>query len=165
VRSFAAILFSLILSGAIAQRSQVLPPQKINKLVPTKIKGYSSKGEPKSSQVKIGTITYSMCERTFASGHKNVRILMFDYEDAPIMFTQAMKKWGEVKLQESDSIVFRPFASPQVDGWESYTRESKHAQLILGINGRFFLTLSGENLELNELKGFLDNFDFEKFPK
>lgn len=165
VRFFWVILFPIIiLSVAKAQSPRVLSPQKINKLVPEKIKGYHIRGESKSSQVSIGNITYSMCERTFASGDRTVKILMFDYADASVMFDQAMKKWGQVPQQESDSIIFRSFTRSPAEGWESYTTGNKHSQLILGISDRFFLTLSGEKMELVELRKFLDYFAFEKFP-
>ena len=166
MRLFAVILFVLTIgSSSVAQPLRVLTPQKNSKLVPAKVKGYHIKGEAKSSKVSIGTITYSMCERTFASGDRSVKILMFDYAEAPVMFDQAMKKWGQVPQQESDSILFRPFTRSPAEGWESYTTANKHGQLILGINDRFFLTLSGDKMELRELSAFLNHFDFEKFPK
>lgn len=157
-----AILMSA--TAVLAQPAKVLSPQEINRLVPAKIKGFYLKGESKSTQTKVGTLTYSICERTFASGNKSVKILLFDYAAAAIMYDQAMTKWSQVSQTESDSLIFRPADFPDVKGWESFISPNSHSQLILGINNRFFLTMTGENMELNELKKIFQNIDLGKFP-
>jgi len=152
-------------TAALAQPAKVLSPQEINRLVPAKIKGFYLKGESKSTQTKVGTLTYTICERTFASGERSVKILLFDYGAAAIMYDQAMTKWSKVSQTESDSLIFRPADFPDVNGWESFTLPGRHSQLILGVNNRFFLTMTGENMELDELKNIFRNFDLRKFPK
>src|SRR5436190_6996891 len=79
-----------------AQRSKVLSAQKITKLLPSKIPNYYLKGIARSSEMKVGTLTYSLCERNFARGKKQVRILLFDYVDAPIMYQQVMRNQSKI---------------------------------------------------------------------
>lgn len=152
-------------AAVLAQPAKVLSPQEINRLVPAKIKGFYLKGESKSTQTKVGTLIYSLCERTFESGNKSVKILLFDYTDASIMYDQAMNKWSKIPHADSDSLIFRPADIPDVTGWESFTSTNNHSQLILGLNKRFFLTMTGENMALGELRQIFQNFDLEKFPK
>jgi hypothetical protein len=161
------LALAILMSATVAQAqpAKVLSAQKINKLLPAKIAGFHLKGESKSTQTKVGTLVYSISERTFASRNKSVKILLFDYADASIMYDQAMNKWGKIQQTESDSLIFRPADLPGVTGWESFTSSNNHAQLILGINNRFFLTMTGEKTPLGELKQIFRNFDLEKFPK
>jgi hypothetical protein len=105
-----------------------------------------------------------VCERIFVNRKKTVKVLLFDYVEAPVMYTQAMRKWSEMQTISSDSAVFRNTDSPFFNGWESYTAKDNHSQFVLGIHQRFFLTLSGEQMELSELKSVLDKFDFSIFP-
>jgi hypothetical protein len=50
-------------------------------------------------------------------------------------------------------------------GWESFNKQNKTSQLFLGICDRFFLTVTGENMELMELRKIIDEFPLEEFPK
>lgn len=159
---FLFLIFFTCLTSVFAQ-AKVLSSNKINKLVPGKISGFSLK-ESKNNQLEFGTIKYSVCERIFVDRKKTIKILLFDYVEAPVMYTQAMRKWSEMQTTSSDSAVFKNIDSPFFNGWESYTAKDNHSQFVLGIHQRFFLTLSGEQMELSELKNVLDKFDFSIFP-
>jgi hypothetical protein len=160
------VFLSLItFQGLVAQSPRVLSSREISKLIPLKIKGYHLKGESKSTQVKVGTLTYALCERSFAHGDKTVKILLFDYADAAIMYDQAIRKWHQMQQIETDTSVFRPFARPGVSGWESYTDSGNQAQLVLGVNNRFFLTLTGENIAPDELRRIFRDFNIDSYPK
>jgi hypothetical protein len=159
-----------VLLSAIAplygQDTKVLTAEKLDKLLPRKVEGFHLQGQSTSKQLTIGTLTYALCERTFAKGNKSIQILLFDYHDAPIMYTQAIRKWSEMKPVDTDSAVFRDIASPVFDhGWESYERSGNHSQFILGINSRFYLTISGKGMDLPDLRTVLNAFDFQRFPK
>jgi hypothetical protein len=160
---FSTLLILLLAFSGQAQQ-KVLSAEKINLLVPEKIKGYYPDGESKSSKITLGTISYSLCERSFRTRDKSVKILLFDYADAAIMYNQAIRKWGEMHPVESDSVVFRAIGPPYDKGWESHSKVTNNAQIVLGINNRFFLTVAGENMELYELRQILMNFAFERFP-
>jgi hypothetical protein len=159
---FLFLIFFACLTSVFAQ-PKVLSANKINKLVPGKIPGFLLK-ESKNNQLEFGTIKYSVCERIFVDRKKTVKILLFDYVEAPVMYTQAMKKWSEMQTTASDSVIFRNTDSSFFNGWESYTAKNNHSQFVLGIHHRFFLTLSGEQMELSELKSVLKKFDFSIFP-
>jgi hypothetical protein len=159
---FFFLIFFTCLTSVFAQ-AKVLSVNKINKLVPGKIPGFLLK-ESKSNELKFGTIKYAICERIFVNRKRVVKILLFDYVEAQVMYTQAMQKWGQMQTTSSDSAVFRTINSSSFNGWESYTAKNNHSQLVLGIHQRFFLTLSGEQMELSELKNVLNKFDFSMFP-
>jgi hypothetical protein len=158
------LIFAALLP-AVAQKSKTLSTKEISRLLPDRIKGYSPKGDAKATKVKLGTLTYSLSEKSFTKGARSFKMLLFDYAEAPVMFDQAMRKWREIGTVESDSLIFRPMDPTDSSSWESYSAAARHSQIIMGINNRFFFTLDGEKMELYELKLILLNFDFSKFPK
>ncbi|MBL7859490.1 MAG: hypothetical protein JNM57_17485 [Cyclobacteriaceae bacterium] len=139
--------------------------KKMMQLIPAKIKGYYPDGDAKSVLTKLGTISYSLCERNFVSGNKSIKILLFDFNDAPIMYNQAMRKWSDESRIETDTLVFRPIAMKNCTGWESYRHRNKDSQILLGICNRFFLNISGTNVDLEVLQHVLLQFPLDKFPK
>lgn len=160
------ILLLLLLSMPAALQAQMLlTPDEIEDLVPDNVKGFKQGAEAVSKLVKLGEIRYSLCEKRFLRGAQNVKVLLFDYKEAPIMYTQAMRKWNQPTPIVTDSLVQSPVAMENCSGWESFNKNSNTSQIFLGICDRFFLSLSGENVDLPALQGILKQFAFEKFPK
>ncbi|HEY0743224.1 MAG TPA: hypothetical protein VGD40_17270 [Chryseosolibacter sp.] len=160
------IALGVFISGSCFAQSHVLQPRELSKLLPVKIKGWPIKGDSKSNLLTIGTLRYSLCERTFASRDNLVKVLLFDYAEAPIMLNQSVKKWSEMPETQTDSITFESTKTDFGQAWESSHPRTQRAQLLLEINNRFFLTLEAESLTLEELRKFFSsNFDLSKFPK
>jgi hypothetical protein len=141
----------------------VLLPEKISKLIPDRIKGYYEEGDAKSSLITLGTIRYSLVERRFSRGKEHIKILLFDYKEASIMYKQAMRKWNH-EVVVTDSLVLRNIEMDNCNGWESYNRQSYSSQIFLGICDRFFLMISAENVPLDRLRDVLNSFSFQDFP-
>jgi hypothetical protein len=160
-------LFLLIIVPAVSysQDAHVLPPEKMLKLIPDKIKGFQEKDEPKARQTKLGNITYTLAEKHYQSGQHSIKILLFDYKEAPIMYNQAMKEWSSHAIVDNDTIVFRSLAMQNCSGWESYNNSSKRSQIFLGICDRFFMMMTGENTDLAILKRALQDIPLAEFPK
>lgn len=144
---------------------KLLPPEALSKLIPNKIAGFYEEGDIRGSQKAIGDISYSVCERRFTKGKQKVKILLFDYKDAQIMFKQAMKNGQNNKSVETDSLILRNIAATNYVGWETYSRKTASSQIFLGIADRFFLMLSAENLDLASLQNVLSNFNLESFSE
>jgi hypothetical protein len=165
-----ARLFSLLLliTGPLVlygQDTHVLSPEKILKLIPDKIKGFKETDEPKARQTKLGNITYSLAEKHYHSGQHTIKILLFDYKEAPIMYNQAMKEWSSHATVDTDTLVFRSLAMNNCSGWESYNIHSKRSQIFLGICDRFFMMITGENTDLVILRRALQEIPLAEFPK
>jgi hypothetical protein len=145
---------------------KILAPEKIIKLIPDKVKGYYPEGEAQSKAIKLGTLHYSMAEKNFSGSHKrSIKILLFDYKEAPIMYNQATRKFSTFIPIESDSLIMRSVLMSDCKGWESYNVNRKNSQILLGVCNRFFLTVEGTNVDLESLKKVVENFKFEAFPK
>lgn len=145
---------------------KILTPEKIIELIPKKIEEYSSSSDPKSKMIQLGTLRYSMAERNFAASRKrSIKILLFDYNEAPIMYSQATRKWNTYTSIESDSLILRPTVMADCTGWESYNVNDNNSQILLGVCERFFLIIEGTGVELEFLKKVAEGFKFETFPK
>ncbi|MEO7990875.1 MAG: hypothetical protein ABI663_15110 [Chryseolinea sp.] len=158
------LIFASLIHFAKAQ-DRVLSPDKMLKLVPNQIKGFQQRIDPKALQMNIGTLTYALCEKNFNDGKRSVKILLFDFKEASIMYSQATRKWSNQLIIESDSLVERSLKMTNCSGWESFSRQNQASQIFLGICDRFFLTMTGENVKLDELRSILNTFPLQEFPK
>jgi hypothetical protein len=142
-----------------------LHPEALGKFIPTKLVGYYEEGDMHGSQKAIGNLSYTVCERRFAKGKQKIKILLFDYKDAPIMYKQAMKSGRNIQTLETDSLVTRNVMALNYTGWETYNSKAATSQIFLGIADRFFLMLSAEHVDLVTLQQILPNFKFESFSE
>lgn len=141
----------------------MLSPEKLSALIPARIKGFTPE-EAIGKQMKLGTLVYVIGERNFSAYKKSVKILLFDFKGAPIMYNQAMRRWDNQEIL-SDSIVVRGLHVTDCSGWESYHRQTSTSQVFLGICDRYFLTITGTNVDLDVLKDILAQIKPEQFPK
>ncbi|MFZ6010212.1 MAG: hypothetical protein ACOYXT_07655 [Bacteroidota bacterium] len=150
----------------IHETDKVLPAEKVVLLIPDKIRGFEQTRDTRSSLIQMGTLRYSMCEKTFTKGvGRSIKILLFDYKEAPIMYTQATRRWNNFNPIENDSIIIDKILMANCAGWEAYNKELKNSQVFLGVCDRFFLQLTGQNIDLEVLKEVIQSFEFDKFPK
>lgn len=159
------LIISFILVSA-QSSDKILTPEQIIKLIPGKIKEFYSSSDTKSKIIKLGNIQYSMAEKSFSASRKrSIKILLFDYKEAQIMYSQVTRKWSTFTTVESDSLILRPTVMNDCTGWESYNVHRKNSQILLGVCDRFFLTVEGTNVDLEFLKKVVQEFKFETFPK
>ncbi|MBX2970904.1 MAG: hypothetical protein KF803_16170 [Cyclobacteriaceae bacterium] len=134
------------------------------KLVPKKIEGFNLVDQHKGRTMKIGTLSYSMVERSFVKNKKKITILLFDYNNATIMYRQATSKWANQPDVVNDTIFERSFLYGNSHGWENYHKLNNSSQVSLGIKNRFYLILSGEGVDLDMLQTVLAMFPLGEFP-
>ena len=146
--------------------TKLLSPEKISELIPNKVSGFYLSADPKSKLIKLGTLKYSMAEKDFAASRKrSIKILLFDYKEAPIMYSQATNKWANYSTVDSDSLIRRPVRINNFSGWESYDARRKDSQILVGISNRFYLNVEGMNIDLEFLRKVVTDFKWDTFPK
>jgi hypothetical protein len=160
---FLIVLVTLVICPAVAQPS-VLTLEQLGKLTPEKIDGYRTNESKKGRILQIGTLSYSMIERTFVQNKKQVNILLFDYNNASIMYRQATQKWKTAEGQETDSMLENAYQLENQSGWMQYDKNHNRSQITLGIQNRFFLVLKGEGISLSDLDSIAKFFDLARFP-
>jgi hypothetical protein len=168
ITAFRIILLVIVLnfSAKAQNESRVLPADKIIELIPNKFEDFSMNTDPQGKLIALGTLKYSMVEKNFIANRKrSIKILLFDFSEALIMYNQATRKFDTISPVDNDSLVFLPLFLEDGMGSESYNAKKNFSQIMLGVCGRFFLTIEGTNVELSELKRIVDAFKFDTFPK
>lgn len=157
--------FCLGLLCAQAQERPVLMPEEIVKLIPEKFPGFTAEGRAKTRLIKIGTLSYSLVERSFKKSRKKIKILLFDYNNALIMYSQATGKWKDIPDVENAFTVNRFIELPDCIGRESFNVADGTTQILLGVCDRFYLTLAGEHVDLETLRSLVPLFNLAAFPR
>jgi hypothetical protein len=168
LRGFLIWLILFACSPEISSQNEIkiLSTDKIIKLIPNKIIGFRLSADPQSKLMKLGTIQYSMAEKDFSASKKRlIKILLFDYKEAPVMYNQAIRKWSAFSTIETDSLIQRPTRMNNCDGWESYDAARKNSQILVGIFNRYYLTVEGTNVDLEFLRKVVSEFKLDTFPK
>lgn len=142
---------------------QVLNQTEIAKLLPNKLSGYYKDGDTKASLINLGNLKYSLCEKRFSKGKQKIKMLLFDYKEASIMYNQAVRKWAH-DVVVTDSLVLRNITVEDGQGWETYNRQNHNSQIFLGIKERFFLMISADNVPLDDLQEILKSVPLRNFP-
>ncbi|MFM8914153.1 MAG: hypothetical protein ACKOE6_14755 [Flammeovirgaceae bacterium] len=152
----------LVASLAWAQPT-VLNIEQLGQLTPQKLEGYRT-SEPKGRMLKIGTLSYSMIERTFVHGKKQINIMLFDYHNASVMYRQATQKWKGAEGLDSDARLECAYDLQGQPGWMSFDKINNKSQLALGVQNRFYLVLIGEGMPLDVLEAIAKSFELSRFP-
>ncbi len=164
--SLKRFLLIAVVSFAVSQsraQSAVLTLEQLGELAPKKIEGYRPT-EPKGRILKIGTLSYSMIEQIFVHGKKQISILLFDYNNASVMYRQATQKWKNAEGVENDLMLDNAYELEKQPGWMHYDKANNKSQITLGIQNRFYLVLTGEGINLDVLNGIAKIFDVARFP-
>ena len=159
------LYFSLIPAYLYAQERPVIAPEYLLKLIPEQVENFKPSGEPHARMIKIGTLSYSMAERNFVRGKQKIKVLLFDYNNALIMYSQAMRN---IKQSDGESSVYYLSSLSDNDNYhysENIETEKNVCQLFLGVNDRFFLSISCENTESTILHSLLNKFDFKNWTR
>ncbi len=165
-RLFFAALVLLISANVHGQDStKVLSANEIKQLLPDAVVDFKKDGKPVSKVIKVGGIQYSLCDKRFLNEDQHIKFLLFDFKEAPIMYSQAIKKWSLATPVDTDSLVQRELVMEGCEGWETYNQAMNSSQIFLGIHKRFFLTIEGERVDLVKLKSLLTEVDLSKYPK
>ena len=158
-------LFGAFVFIFICGEAQVLSTEEMLKLVPDKINGFRKSDEPRVHQLKIGDLSYSICQKGFSSGSKQITILLFDFKNAPIMYMQVTREWQTYQTVDSDSLTLRQIVAPNYFGWESNNSTTRSSKIFLGISKRFYMAIDGKNILLDDLRNVLNHFTLEVFPE
>lgn len=158
------VIIFLLFSVSGLLKGQVLTTDELLPYVNDKIPNYRSAQAPKASQIRIGDITYTMCQKEFREGKKRIKVLLFDFKEASIMYIQATRGWLLFESLASETYIQRPLSEEQYVGWETYNIPTKTAKIHLGIHDRFLMTIETTDVSPESLQEIIDHFMNEEFP-
>ncbi|GIV37367.1 MAG: hypothetical protein KatS3mg032_1746 [Cyclobacteriaceae bacterium] len=154
---FRLVFFMAVSPMVWAQDRPVLAPEELLKLIPTTVEGFKPAGEPVARTIKIGTLSYSMAERSFARARQKIKILLFDYNNALIMYSQA----SNTGISPVDNVA-EGSTTRSGNRYDYYRRQldGSTCRIALGINMRFFLNITCENADESVLNAILSGMNF-----
>lgn len=133
--------------------------------MPGKVKGFHVQSNSKSKEIQLGTLTYSVSEKSFAHGVQEIKFLVFDYNKASVMYNQSLDIWKAYPTIHSDSIMSEPIAIAGGVGWQSYQKKSGIGKIVLALHDRFILNINSQDVEPAALRAIFDQIPFADFPK
>jgi hypothetical protein len=158
------VAFVTASAHAIQAQPEVMDLEQLGGLTPENIEGYKKIKQNKGASLKIGTLSYAMIERTFVHDKKQITIMLFDYNNASVMYRQATQKWENAVGQETDFMLENAYELEKQPGWIWYDKVQNKSQITLGIQNRFYLVLIGQGILLADLESVAKIFDFVRFP-
>lgn len=144
---FLLVLFSV--------NAQVIHPEKLLTFVNDNIPKFRLR-DTRSNHLKLGDITYSMCQKEYTAGNKRIKILLFDFKEAQIMYTQATRGWLLFEALDSEVYNQRQITEEEYFGWETYHIPTNTARVYFGIKNRFMMTVETTNVDLESLREITD---------
>ena len=142
-----------------AQENTPVDPVNWRELTPflVDIEGWEA-GEPEGSTVSMQQFKISTAEREYVSGDKNMNIEIADGAYVSFYY-QGIKMAMNFEIDTSEEYV-KKITIQEFSGIEKYNYGNKEAEVILLLNDRFVLTLTGDNFEnteeLKEVAALLD---------
>ena len=158
------IPFAVSVIEPLGAQPALLNLEQVGELMPEKIEEYKMVGGNKGRMLKIGTLSYTMVERTFVHGKQQVIIMLFDYNNAPVMYRQATLPWKNALSTETALILENAYELERQPGWMRYDKVHNKSQISLGIQNRFYLMLIGEGVSPSALENIVKIFELTRFP-
>lgn len=161
----ALICICLMAANLFGQTSKCLTPKQLDRLLPKKIEGFRDETDPRSIQTKVGNLVYTLAERNLKTKTGKVKLLLFDYVEAPVMFQQATKQWTAMPQNTTDSTSFIATLSDSVSTWRSVDRVHGRDQLVITLYKRYLINITSQGLADDQLNQLVRLIEPSKFPK
>lgn len=142
--------------------SKAVPYEELYKFLPDDFSGYK-KGEPTGATMTAQGLSYSMAEVTYKNDNGDkVKIALIDYSAAFSLYSMATAMWGMGMSVDTPNEKAKGIKmGDKVTGWESFKKKNKEANVILGIGGRFLLSVEASKQEDTEFaKSVAGKIDF-----
>jgi hypothetical protein len=141
--------------------SQIVNFRDLINFLPDKMGGYSLSEKPEGATTRYGELTYSTGGKNYSDGKKEMSASIFDYLKVGAMLSGYTNQY---ETESSDGIMKSIEVKGQ-PGWFTANYESGETNMMLIVNDRFLLMLTGSNLTEATLKGFMQSMDIDQLPK
>lgn len=121
-----------------------IPFRTLIHFLPEATQGYQRIGKPEGSTMKMQGISYSVGQKKYSSGYKELEIVLYDYLGAENYATAMTAGQYEYESTEGYS---KSVMVDEMNGWVSQDYSSKESNLMLFKDGRFWLMISGMDLD------------------
>jgi hypothetical protein len=118
----------------------------LEKFLPIAIDGYEME-DPEGTALNMAgfSVTSATAEYTRAD-EDYIRISILDYNAAPSVYKTQTAMWGKGITIDSDDEYAKSFSlNNELNGWESFEKIYKKANVVVGIGNRLLITVEANN--------------------
>lgn len=133
-----------------------IPFRTLINILPESTQGYRRVGKPEGSTMKMQGVAYSMAQKSYTNDTKELEITLYDYLGAESYATAMTAGQYEYESTEGYS---KSIVVDDMNGWITYDNSSKESNLMLFKDGRFWVMVSGENLDEDALTSIAKDLD------
>jgi len=117
----------------------------LEKFLPKSIEGYE-KEDPEGTTLNMAGFSVSSAMAEYTSLNKDyVRVSILDYNAAPSLYKSSTAMWGKGITIDSEDEYSKSFSLNGLNGWESFEKINKKANVIVGIGNRLLITIEANN--------------------
>ncbi len=129
--------------------------------LPDDVGPFSLSDKPDGASMRFGESSYSYASKKYASGDKEMSIMIYDY-----LFTGAMfGAYANAYEYETTDGIMKSVEVNGFPGWFSTTYESGETQLMLVVNNRFMLNINQRGATESELNNYAGSLELSKLPE
>ncbi|GAA0892438.1 hypothetical protein GCM10009122_21170 [Fulvivirga kasyanovii] len=146
----ALLLFSTV---AYAQ-DKAVHYKELQKHLPESLAGFTAEGDPDGNMFEMNDMSYSSAMREYSKGDSYLTVTIMDYKGAASMYQGSTMAWNNSMSYEDEEQKAHSVSINGMNGWFSYDKSNKETTLLLGINGRYLVTI---NITENEDEDLAEN--------
>ena len=142
----------LLLAGtALHAQDKAVHYKELQKHLPESVSGFVAEGDPSGNMFEMNDMSYSSAVREYKKGDSWLTITIMDYQGAASMYQASTMAWANSMSYEDEEQKAHSVTVDGVNGWFSYNKSNQETLLILGVSGRYLITInitdnSDENL-------------------
>ena len=119
--------------------------KNLEKFLPKSIEGYE-KEDPEGTTLNMAGFSVSSAMAEYTSLNKDyVRVSILDYNAAPSLYKSSTAMWGKGITIDSEDEYSKSFSLNGLNGWESFEKINKKANVVVGIGNRLLITIEANN--------------------
>ncbi len=138
---------------------------KVLKEVLPKVDGWQQ-SNLNGEQATFGAISYARAEADYTNGKINIHVEVADATNVKPMIMGILAAVNMNYQKETETGYEKSFKQGDMVGIEKFDKSSKSGELSVVYKGRYFITITADNLtdpkDMEILKGFLSKIDFSK---
>jgi hypothetical protein len=141
-----------------------MPYAELEKFLPTSEDGYTA-GKPNGASINMSQVSYSAADVTFKKDNGDIiKVSIIDYNQAYQIYNQASLAWSMGMSVDSPNEKAEVVKLDNTNGgWEAYRKNSKEADITLGIGSRFFVKVEATNqTDVDMVKSIAKSIDLAK---
>lgn len=136
-----------------------IPFRTLINMLPEETNGFIREGKPEGSTLKMQGTTYSVASKQYNNGSSELEIMLYDYLGAESYATAMSAGQFEYESTEGSS---KSIDIDGMTGWVTQDFESRESNLMLFKDGRFWLAISGQDLNEETLTAIAKDIPLDK---